>query len=125
MLHLPQQILSQQNMLADSLLRDLWSLTENLGTVCAARVQKLVEQLQGGLCEERPELVHAAHSHSLSVPMNPVMDTTEPLNKVDGASGRMRENTVHAVRSELKKGEKHPCSHQGQRRRKGRWCFRC
>lgn len=31
------------------------------------------------------------------------MDTAEPVNKVGGASGRMGENTAHAVRSELKK----------------------
>lgn len=57
--------------------------------------------------------------------MDPVMDTAEPVNKVGGSSGRMGENTAHALRSELKKDEKHPCSHQGQRRRKGRWCSRC
>lgn len=108
-----------------SLLRDLWYLTEHLGTVCAASVQVLVWQLQGGLCEERPELLHAAYAHSLSAPTDPVMDTTEPLNKAGGTSWRMGENTVHTVRSELKRDEKHPCSHQGQRRRKGRWCSRC
>lgn len=68
----------------------------------------MVEQLQGGLCEERPELLHAAHIHSQSAPLDLVIDTTEPVKKVGGASGRMGENAAHAVRSELKKGEKHP-----------------
>lgn len=52
---------------------------------------------------ERPELLRAAHSHSQSGPMDPVMDAAEPVNKVGGASGRVGENTAHAVRSELKK----------------------
>lgn len=42
--------------------------------------------------------------------MDTVMDTTEPVNKAGDASGRMGENTAPAVRSELKKDEKHPCS---------------
>lgn len=81
-----------------------------------------VEQLQGGLCEERPELLHPCCTQSFPVSSN---GPRNGHNWDCQKKWRMSENTAHAVRSELKKGEKHPWSHQGERRRKGRWCSRC
>lgn len=113
--HLSQQVLSQWDMLADPLPRDLWWLPGNSGTVSAARVQLLLEKL----CEERPELLHAAHSHSQPSPMDQWWTQLSLSTKWVVPLGEWVK-ILYTVRSELKKDGKHPSSHQGQRRRKGR-----
>jgi len=58
----------------------------------------------GGLCEERPGLPHARHSHFQLAPTDPPEGMTEPLSQDGGASGkkclRKFKTSCSSVRSE-------------------------
>ena len=61
------------------------------------------------------------------VPTTLPQGTAKPLSQAGGISGKacLRKGKKHQTgRGRERKSEKHPCKHQGQRRRRGRRCFR-